>query len=270
MDDSLYEKILEDLKAVQSLKVFAPMLQNEPLLDPSIDQRIKLAREILGHNVTLGIVTNGSLLNTNVLNAIVDAGIDRIEVSIDATTIETFRKIRQGISFEKVIANTERIAVKYPNIDVVARFLCQKENYGQEGAFKHYWQSKGVAALFTPAVNRTGHLQNYENISRPDKRFSLRNCKSILWRSVVRRYLGVKDPVPCILPFNWLYVLVDGSVLLCCHDWGPIDVVGNLGEMSIKEIWNGRKLNGYRHLLWKGEGRKSNVCRDCSVIEGCH
>ncbi len=62
MEDELYEQILRDLKETGTVRHFVLMLQNEPLLDRKIAQRIKKAKETLDDRTLIFIVTNGSLL----------------------------------------------------------------------------------------------------------------------------------------------------------------------------------------------------------------
>ena len=94
MEPELYEKIITEVKNVGTVRVFAPMLQSEPLLDPHIVDRIRQTKEKLGEKVVVGIVTNGSPLTSTRTQALIEAGIDRIEISIDAVDEETFQKLR--------------------------------------------------------------------------------------------------------------------------------------------------------------------------------
>jgi len=268
MDDMLYTKILTDLKKTGTVKVFSPMLQSEPLLDPHIVNRIRQAKNILGQDVVVGIVTNGSLLTPKLTQSLVEAGIDRIEISIDAVDIATFKNVRPGISFSKVIDNTEKILALHSNVQVVVRFLIHAENMGQESEFKRYWRARGADVLFTPVVNRAGFVTDFEKFKRSYSMFSFKHLKKGLWRLSVRFYLGIREPVLCVLPFSWLYILLDGRVVLCCHDWGPLDTVGNLQTQTVEQVWNGEKMNKYRHILWTGKYADSPVCRDCSVVNG--
>ena len=243
------------------------MLQSEPLLDPHIVDRIRQTKEKLGEKVVVGIVTNGSPLTSTRTQALIEAGIDRIEISIDAVDEETFQKLRPGISFSKVIENTKNLLANHSTIEVVVRFLYHAENMGQETEFRRYWQSQGAEVLFTPMVNRVGFVTDFERSTRPNTS-PLKQMRARLWRLLLRVAVGVREPVPCVLPFSWMYILVDGRVLLCCHDWGPIDIVGDLRTQTVQEVWNGEKMNHYRNLLWTSECAESLVCRNCSVARG--
>jgi MoaA/NifB/PqqE/SkfB family radical SAM enzyme len=267
MDQKLYADILDMLKKAGTVRLLSPMLQSEPLLDPFIIDRIKLAKKVLGWETMVSIVTNGSLLTPKVAHSLVEAEIDRIEISIDAMDEGTYQKLRPGLSFSRIMENTKKLLFNYSDIDVVVRFLYHKENRGQERIFKRYWRRKGADILFTPIVNRAGFVDEFDKMRRT-KYGPWKYFKKYLWRLLVRFVSGADEPSKCVLPFSWMYILVDGKAVLCCHDWGPIDIVGNLQTQTLEEVWNGDKLNMYRHLLWTNMYSKSHVCRNCSVING--
>jgi radical SAM protein with 4Fe4S-binding SPASM domain len=60
-------------------------------------------------------------------------------------------------------------------------------------------------------------------------------------------------------------ILSDGRVVLCCNDWGPHDIAGDLSRQTLQEVWNGDKINHYRQLLWTHRIKESPVCADCSL-----
>jgi MoaA/NifB/PqqE/SkfB family radical SAM enzyme len=269
MDQKLYVDILDMFKKAGTVRLLSPMLQSEPLLDPFIIDRIKLAKKVLGSETMVSIVTNGSLLTPKRAHSLVEAGIDRIEISIDAMDEGTYQKLRPGLSFSRVMENTKRLLANYSDIDVVVRFLYHKDNRGQEQIFKRYWRRKGADILFTPIVNRAGFVDDFDKVRR-SKYGPLKYFKKYLWRLLIRFVAGADEPSKCVLPFSWMYILVDGKAVLCCYDWGPIDIVGNLQTQTLEEVWNGEKLNAYRHLLWANMYSKSHVCRNCSVIKGVY
>ncbi len=68
-------------------------------------------------------------------------------------------------------------------------------------------------------------------------------------------------------------LLPDGTVLLCCMDYGMRHTIGNLNDNSYEEIINGNILNDIRMAL-KDE-KKNLLCRKCTYaieyksIDGC-
>jgi MoaA/NifB/PqqE/SkfB family radical SAM enzyme len=265
MKDELFEKILTELRATRVVRLFALMLQNEPMVDRKLAPRVRRAREVLGERCHLAIVTNGSMLARKRLEELLEAGIDSVEVSIDAHRRETFEAIRPGISFDRVVENTERLLEYDRALRIVVRFLVQQENQGEASDFRRHWTSRGAFVRFLPIVNRAGSLDEYEVLrSAPGL---LRRWKGSAWRPFLRCATRGEKPTPCTLPFTWLNVLCDGRVILCCNDWGAADTVGDLSSESLANVWNSERMNHHRHLLWSGRFSESGVCRDCSIAQ---
>ena len=74
---------------------------NEPLIRRDIIKFIKYARD--AGILDIYFSTNGSLLTDDVSRDLIKAGLFRLQVSLDASTKETYEKIRTGGDFDKVI-----------------------------------------------------------------------------------------------------------------------------------------------------------------------
>jgi len=68
----------------------------EPLLSPHLENFIRTARRSMPPQSWIGFQTNGLLLTGLRALSLVDAGLDRICLSVDASSPDTFRKIREG------------------------------------------------------------------------------------------------------------------------------------------------------------------------------
>ena len=42
---------------------------------------------------------------------------------------------------------------------------------------------------------------------------------------------------PCYIPSYTFFLDYNGDVLMCPHDWGKKNILGNLNSSSFKEIW---------------------------------
>jgi len=74
----------------------------EPLLHPSLEYFIRLAKITMGERGWVGFQSNGQLFNLSRALSLVKAGVDRICLSVDAVSPDTFRSIRQGGEFKEV------------------------------------------------------------------------------------------------------------------------------------------------------------------------
>ena len=55
------------------------------------------------------MISNGSLITEAAARGMIEAGLDAINISVDASGKETFEKTRLGLKYDKVIANVERL-----------------------------------------------------------------------------------------------------------------------------------------------------------------
>lgn len=68
---------------------------------------------------------------------------------------------------------------------------------------------------------------------------------------------------PCLRPASQLVINWRGEVLLCCHDFYGQYKMGQVGEQSLKDIWQGEQFSRCRRLLAQGERSLLSLCRHC-------
>ena len=94
MSDTLFTKILDDLGSLGYSGRLALYSNNEPLLDESIVERVRLARHTCP-DAYIFIYTNGTLLSTDLAWRLIEAGIDLIRVDNYSDRLRLHRNIRQ-------------------------------------------------------------------------------------------------------------------------------------------------------------------------------
>ena len=168
----------------------------------------------------------------------VDAGLDAINISMDAAGKEVFESTRLGLNYDKVVANVERLirirdeaGKRRPKL--ILSFVRQN-NSAEEQHFIAHWRKKADKIHVTDLHNWAGTL-NQES----DVRF------------------------PCYRPWLTFTVLWDGRVSLCCADFDGREVLGDLRTSTIKDIWNGPAYRKVRraHLDHGGP----SICQSCDL-----
>ena len=258
MEKALYSRILDELGSAGTVRSFTPMLQNEPLMDRDIAERMREAREILGAGPELSLVTNGAFLTPERVDKLIDSNLNTVSVSIDAFHEKTYRSIRKGLDFSKVLENVHSLLKRKHRPRVITRFLKQKSNAGEREEFTKYWRARGADVLIHSVNNRAGTLDSFNQIKGDSSK-------------------GIMRPVHCLLnqlfpfcpqPFFALAVKWNGLVILCCHDWGSSIVVGDLSKQSLEEVWNSEVMNCCRDFLCTGLSGKIVCCSTCSYAKG--
>ena len=105
----------------------------EPLLHPLLPQWVRRARQLMPEPGWIGFQTNGLLLDRPLARELVNAGLDRICLSVDGIHPETFSKVRQGENLgdmERAFAvlADARHAFPHARLRVGAEFVTLRDN----------------------------------------------------------------------------------------------------------------------------------------------
>ena len=105
----------------------------ESLLHPGLEDFIAQARRLLPERGTVGFQSNGMLLTESRARSIVDAGLDRICLSLDSVSEESFRAIRGGGEMQGVaaaLANLCSAAARRPGrpLQIGIEFVLMRDN----------------------------------------------------------------------------------------------------------------------------------------------
>jgi MoaA/NifB/PqqE/SkfB family radical SAM enzyme len=105
----------------------------EPLLNPHLEEFIRSARKAMPATGWIGFQSNGLLLTDARACSLVEAGLDKICLSIDGASPETFRKVREGgeltaieRAFAALAAAKERC--RRPEVQVGIEFVAMRGN----------------------------------------------------------------------------------------------------------------------------------------------
>jgi len=86
---------------------FSVYLMNEPLLDPELPGRIAYITARRRKPQYVKIISNGSLLTEPMAKGLLDAGLDKLKLSVQSLQAETYRRI-MGLRLEHTLRNIDR------------------------------------------------------------------------------------------------------------------------------------------------------------------
>jgi sulfatase maturation enzyme AslB (radical SAM superfamily) len=235
MSWELFTKIVDECV---SLGIPTIRLHNygEAFIDRKLVEKIRYAKTKGIREV--GIISNGSLITGDVARGIVDAGLDAINISVDAAGKEVFEATRVGLKYDKVMAGIERIlearkAANRARPKLVLSFVRQ-DNSAEEQAFIERWRSRADKIHITDLHNWAGTLHR-----ESDVRF------------------------PCYRAWLTFTALWDGRVSLCCADFDGHHILGDLRTQTIAEIWNGERYRETRRAHLDHGGPE--ICQSCDL-----
>lgn len=212
----------------------------EPLLDPYIFERIKVAKE---KGLRTYFSCNPMNMKDSLLKGLLKAGLDYIKYSIDGLDEDTIAKYR-GIKatkqdmYNKINQTLEMIKNGNYGTMVVLTMLEFEGNRGQNDEFLKDWQDKSVFVYIKNSHNRW--LFKEGGVPKNTAHY-------------MRTY--------CEYPFMSLCVLQDGIVTPCPVDYDGIFAMGDANVQTLEEIWNSEKYRKFRkdHVL--GSLAKDHLCR---------
>jgi putative metalloenzyme radical SAM/SPASM domain maturase len=105
----------------------------EPLLHPLLETFIVRARALLPETASIGFQSNGMVLTDERAASLIDAGLDRICISLDTISDDSFRSIRSGGEMHGIVAafdslNKARVPHRGRNLRIGIEFVLMRNN----------------------------------------------------------------------------------------------------------------------------------------------
>ncbi|HET6514044.1 MAG TPA: radical SAM/SPASM family putative metalloenzyme maturase, partial [Thermodesulfovibrionales bacterium] len=125
------------------------------LLHPQLETFIRKAKKSLPENAWVGFQTNGMLLDNSRASCLVDAGLDRICLSLDTVSRDGFRTIREGGEIGDLEAafsalNRAKHLRGRQDLRIGIEFVLMRDNLGELGAALRWAARQGATfALVT-------------------------------------------------------------------------------------------------------------------------
>ena len=73
-------------------------------------------------------------------------------------------------------------------------------------------------------------------------------------------------PLPCLIPSSLVVITSSGNVLPCFEDYLEKNVMGNILDSTLAEIWNLPNYVAFRQGLKAKQRGAFPVCKDCNNI----
>lgn len=216
--------------------------RGEPLMHPNYTEMIAYAKKAGVGTVTS--FTNAILLNTKMSEAILDAGLDLLELSIDAYTEQLYRDFRGTNYFQQVVNNAENfIRARNRRGDqcrthVIVSAVDCPEFQPEKDEFQRFWTERADQVIFRPYHTYGGRLEPIVS-----------TCQV--------------EPVPCAQLWTRFSINPWGQVNACFNDWADEELVGDLNKsgMTIAKIWRGEKFEAIRAASLGG----ASILKCCST-----
>jgi hypothetical protein len=235
MEMDLFKKVVDECAALGITHVRVHNY-GEPFLDKQLVEKVRYAKSKGIQEV--GMISNGSLITEELARGMIEAGLDAINISVDAAGKEVFEKTRIHLSYDDVVGNIRalhriRMELGKRRPKLILSFVRQN-NSADEQAFIREWGALADKIHITDLHNWAGTLND-----RTDVRF------------------------PCYRLWQTFTVLWDGRVSLCCADFDGRHILGDLRTSTIARIWNAPAYRAARREHLDSGGPE--ICRSCDL-----
>lgn len=257
LDLGLHKKMLEQVK--KTVFYINYYFQGEPFLHPDFLELIKEAKK---HRIYTATSTNAHFIDDAKAKEIVLSGLDRLIISIDGMTQETYEQYRVNGELNKVLQGTESLLKAKKELrsntpSLIFQFLAVKPNEHEIPAVLKLGAEMGVDEVRI----KTAQLYDYKNGNplmpeneeysryrlQPDGTYKLKyktgNHCWRMWSSTV---------------LTW-----DGQVVPCCFDKDAKHVLGELAVSDFDTIWKSDRYNAFRSAVIN-DRNAIDICKNCS------
>ncbi len=256
LDFEQYKKIIDDLKDFDKpLKVLRLYKEGEPLLHPRFTDMVRYARQS-GCVDFIDTTTNGSLLTRKKIDELMDAGIDRINISVDGISSEQYREFtRTDVDFNSFVDNIRYLYQRKGTCEICVKTV---------GDILTEAEKKLFYDIFGDISDRVF----IENIAPCWPGFDVEECMDIEIKEGIYGQ-PIEEVQVCPYIFYSMAVNSDGTVSLCFLDWERKLIVGDARAESIRGIWNGRPLLDQQLAQLKGKRKTNSTCSSCGQLTHC-
>lgn len=258
--EDFFRATIDDLATELIYLIF--YFQGEPYINPRF---LDMVRYASGKGLYTITSTNGHFLNDENAKKTIESGLDRLIISVDGTTQETYQNYRREGNLDTVLQGAKNIvkwkkAMNSATPHVIFQFLVVKPNEHQIPDIYRLAREIGIDEVKL----KTAQVYDYEhgNDLIPD------NDRYSRYRKNHNGTYSIKNELlnHCWKLWHACVITWDGLVVPCCFDKDALHRLGDLRATSFKDIWRGVAYRQFRTRILAGRD-KIDICTNCT--EGC-
>jgi radical SAM protein with 4Fe4S-binding SPASM domain len=252
----VFKKVVDDLAAFDKpIKVLRMYKDGEPFLNKRLADMVAYAKQskVIEY---IDTTTNGTFLSPDRIGPVLEAGLDKINISVDGMTEDTYMRFTGfKFDFKTFVQNVKWLYDNKGNCEVVVKIPNELVTEAQRQEFFDTFGDH-CDRIFV------------ENFAPCWPQFDIEEHTGVkITKGIYQQEIGGTDTCPYI--FYGYSVNADGLVSSCFLDWGRKLIIGDVRQQSMKEIWNSDLMNALRLQHLKGQRRQNGVCGNCGQLSHC-
>lgn len=228
----------------------------EPTLHPDFEKLVNCARD---NHLAVGLITNGTVrLSESVLGKF-----EWVRVSLDASNVEEYFRLKKVDCFERVLSNIAYYSKYCTTVGV--GYVVTNCNMSNIEALIMRLRELGVSYVqLRPVVDMPELLPEKDDLKYLE--FYRSPKFNVIVDGMQENIASGNDNLPCVANSITSVISGDGSVYLCgrlnIYDW--FKPIGNIKEQSFSEIWYGQERKEQLKVVGKSSFCSEN-CPQCRV-----
>jgi radical SAM protein with 4Fe4S-binding SPASM domain len=253
----LYSRVIDEL--ADTLMYLTFYFQGEPYLHPRFLEMVTYASE---RGIYTATSTNAHYLNEQNAEKTVRSGLNRLIISIDGSTQESYEAYRIGGKLEKVLEGAANIVawkkkLKAKHLHTVFQFLVVKPNEHQIADVYKLAKKIGIDEVKLKTAQIYDYEQGSPLIPSID-RYSRYEAQADGSYRIKNRLLS-----HCWRMWHSCVITWDGRVVPCCFDKDAHHQLGSVAEQSFRELWQSEAYRQFRQALLQGRSQ-IEICKNCT------
>ena len=253
----LFHQLIDEL--ADDLVFLTFYFQGEPYINPSFLDMVQHASE---SGIYTGTSTNAHFLNDENAEKTVRSGLSRLIISIDGTDQESYSSYRRGGELSKVLEGARNIVewkkrLRSRTPHVIFQFLVVRPNEHQIPEVQRLAQEIGVDELRLKSAQVYDPRDDHPLIPTIDKYSRYRRAENGEW------HIKNRLENECWKMWHSCVVTWDGRVVPCCFDKDAKHVLGKVGQVPFKEVWNSSAYDAFRKQVITSRSQ-IEMCKNCS------
>ncbi|MFP4095079.1 MAG: SPASM domain-containing protein [Cyclobacteriaceae bacterium] len=257
LQEEMFKKIVDELQTTLCYMLF--YFQGEPYLNRRFLDWVAYAS---AKGIYTATSTNAHFLNDATARRTVESGLDRLVVSIDGTTQETYEAYRVGGKLSKVIEGTRNVVawkkkLKSRTPHIIFQFLVVRPNEHQVEEVEQLARELGVDEVGFKTAQIYDYQQGSPLIPRQQK-FSR-------YRKLADGTYTIKNKLlnHCWKMWHSCVITWDGKVVPCCFDKDAQHQLGDLQQQRFREVWQSHSYRQFRQNLLRSRS-EIDICQNCT------
>lgn len=224
-----------------------------------------MIRYAKNRNIPVCISTNLTILDKKMAEDLISTYIDKIFISCDGASPETYSKYRVGGDFDRVISNAAQLVEAKKKLNnhytrLILLFHVFKHNEHEVEKMKEVARGLGVELR----INRMRTDMGKEIFERVED--SIERDKD--WIPLSPEHCGFdlegkENRFTCKHLWKTAVINWDGAVLPCCAVYGERYAFGNVFEEPFASIWNNEKYRSARQEVLNKREKSPTICHTC-------